>query len=581
MALHRNQSAKFDRLKKQAQALIETRPANAFGGSTDMLELIHQLRIYQAELEIQNDELRQAQQELSALHDQFAELYHFAPCGYVTLNPHGMITRINLAGVTLFGHDKVALEKMAFAGLLAPSSCAGYDAALRQAVNTAEKQTIELELKRKSESPQWVRADIQADIDDTGNHGQTRIILLDITAQKAAEAALVESERHLRRSQKMESIGTLAGGIAHEINNVLSIIIGNNELVMDELPRWGHARQYSEEIQSAGMRARDVVKQLLAFSRHDDAGRKPMRIDVVVRETMMLMRASITTHIDIRPSIADDVGAILGNATQINQLLINLINNAADAISGADGVISVDLGNATLDAHGAARRPPLTAGSYVKLVVRDNGAGIDPQIMDQIFDPYFTTKDVGKGTGIGLAVAHGIVQRHHGAITVESRPGKGAAFIVFFPIFTGDIQPQPRAQRTLPSGAERILFVDDELCLLKLGKKRLEKLGYDVAGATDPEEALDIFQSDPDRFDLVISDMAMPKMTGDQLARAILNIRPDMPVMLCTGYSEKMSEKTALEMGIRSFVMKPLDMKAFALSVRHALDEAKSESGRS
>ena len=404
---------------------------------------------------------------------------------------------------------------------------------------------------------------------------EIRVVVSDVTESKLAEKDRENLQAQLIQSQKMESIGTLAGGIAHEFNNILSIIIGNNELVMEELPEWSHAKENTEEIRVAGLRARDVVKQLLLFSRKTEQKKRPVQTGAVVKEALKLIRSSIPANIGINQNIADDVAPVFANATQINQLLINLCGNATDAMINTGGVITIDLNNEIIDEIVSNSHDQLNPGRYVKLMVGDTGHGMDKHTLDRIFEPYFTTKAFGKGTGIGLAVVHGIVEIHNGIISAESSPGKGSVFTILLPAYEGHIEQETVPEIVSPSGHEQILFVDDDPSLFRLGKRRLEGLGYAVEGSTDSSEALTIFKNSPDAFDLIITDMDMPHMTGDQLAVEILKVRPKMPIMLCTGYSEKISEEKAREIGICSFVMKPQDLKDFAVSVRKALDEAK------
>lgn len=376
----------------------------------------------------------------------------------------------------------------------------------------------------------------------------------------------------------MSQIGTLAGGLAHEFNNILCIIIGNNELIMDNLPESSHAREYSQAIQTAGLRAADVVKHLMMFGRKVDAGKTPIHIGSVVKDAMKLIRSSISANITIDQNIAEDVSPIIGNSTQINQILINLCGNAADAMINTGGAISVNLNNETLDEKFVKLNPSLSPGQHVRLTVKDTGHGMDKKTLGRIFNPYFTTKKAGKGTGVGLAIVHGIVENHNGAIFAESVPDKGAEFTVLIPAYAGQIENEVEAEIVLPTGHESVLLVDDEPALFRLGKQRLEGLGYRVNGSTDSPEALSMFKADPGAYDLVITDMAMPRMTGDQLAIEILKIRPDIPILLCTGYSEKLSEEDAYEIGICSFAMKPLNKADFAVYVREAIDKAKGSS---
>lgn len=387
----------------------------------------------------------------------------------------------------------------------------------------------------------------------------------------------LQIQAQLTQAQKMEAIGNLAGGIAHEFNNILSIIIGNNELVMEDLPEWSLARKSTEEIRIAGLRARDVVKQLLTFSRQDNTAKKVVNIRSLVHDSMKLIRSSIPANIEIRQALSDDVSPILGNDTQINQIFINLCNNTVDALPDIGGVLEVNLSNETVDEKHAKQYPSLQYGQYIKLVVSDNGIGMDKKTLDRVFEPYFTTKDIGKGTGIGMAVVHGIVERHGGSIIADSHPGQGTTFTIFFPAYEGPQEQETDNQNYLPTGEECILYVDDETSIAHLGKRHLESLGYKAESTTDPFKALEMVKTDPHRFDLVITDMAMPKMTGDQLIVEILKIRQDMPTIICTGYSAKISENEAKERGVSSFAMKPLAKSDLATKVRKVLDETKNK----
>jgi PAS domain S-box-containing protein len=397
-----------------------------------------------------------------------------------------------------------------------------------------------------------------------------------ITERKQADKEKKAVESQLHQSQKIESVGTLAGGVAHEINNVLSIIMGNNEIALDTLPEWSPIRTYLEDIRVATHRARDVVRQLLTFSRQDNAEKKPLDIGSVVKESIKLIRSSIPANIEIKLTIADDVARIFGNATQMSQVLINLCGNAVYAMLNRGDTIAIDIKNGVLDEKYASVHLPSKSGRYVRLMVSDNGCGMNKETLDKIFEPYFTTKGVGKGTGIGLAVVHGIVEKHDGLISVESEPDKGTVFTLLFPACGEAVDLKLKEHISLPAGKEQILFVDDEPGISKLGKQSLEKLGYTVHSATDPVEALNMFKADPGSFDLVITDMAMPHMTGVQLASEIRRIRSKMPIMLCTGCNENISDEKVCEIGICSVALKPLDRTAFAVSVRKALDEAKT-----
>jgi PAS domain S-box-containing protein len=396
-------------------------------------------------------------------------------------------------------------------------------------------------------------------------------VVHDITEQKQTEEENKTLEYQLQQAQKMEAIGTLAGGIAHDFNNILSVIIGYTELILMNGDVDGEVRQNLKEIFNASKHARDMVKQILAFSRQNKQERKPIQVAHIAKEAIKMLRASLPATISIQHHIEKDTGIIEADPTQIHQVLMNLCTNAAHAINEKDGVLEIRLGNAELDQRAAADIPGLKTGSYLRLSVKDSGEGIHPETQQQIFNPYFTTKEKGKGTGLGLAVVQGIVKSNNGAVTVESDVGKGTAFHVYLPTIKRKLTADDEISTPLPMGCEHILLVDDEQPLVEIGRQLLERLGYSVATRTSSIEALELFKVNPDRFDLVITDIVMPNLAGDKLAKKIIHIRNDIPVVLCTGYSEKFTRQNASEMGIQTFLMKPLVMRDLANTVRQAL----------
>ena len=425
-------------------------------------------------------------------------------------------------------------------------------------------RTIELEIKCKDGSTIWTELKMSFLRDQFGNPTGIIGVTRNITDRRQFEA-------QLQQTHKMEAIGTLAGGIAHDFNNILGIILGNTELALDDVPKWNPARLNLEEVRTASLRAKDVIRQLLSFARKTQLEKKPTNIIPIVKESLKLLRSSISTSIEIRQNIPKDVDTILADPTQINQVLINLCTNADHAMPDG-GIIEVTIKNVELDEDTAAQHSELNPVRYVNLTVSDTGHGISQEEIDRIFDPYYTTKEVGKGTGMGLAVVHGIVKGHSGLITVESELGKGTTFSIFFPVVLKEAVVETETDEELPTGSERILFVDDEESIVKIGHQRLERLGYNVEATTSPIEALNLFISKPDQYDLVVTDLAMPKMTGDKLVKEILNIRPDIPIILCTGFSEKVNEKKAKEIGASDYIEKPLDKHDFAFKVRKVLD---------
>ncbi len=368
-------------------------------------------------------------------------------------------------------------------------------------------------------------------------------------------------ESELRQAHKMESIGTLAGGIAHDFNNILSIIIGYAELALDEIPDWSPSFQNISEIKTASLRAKDVVRQLLSFSRKGEQEHRPLALSAIIMESLQLIRASTPSSIEVRENIPDQCDMIMADATQIHQVLINLCTNASHAMTGERGRIEITLSPVTVSGENDDLPGEIRPGSYLKLMVTDNGSGIDPDISDRIFDPYFTTKDVGKGTGMGLAVVHGIIKNHNGHIFVDSEPGKGATFTILFPVLDqGSSRPDPTPEDgdANLSGKGHILFVDDEISLAELSKKIIESMGYTVEQYSNPRDALAVFRHSPERFDLLISDMTMPVMSGLDLANQIKEIRSDLPVIICTGHSSAINEEQSAEAGIDAFALKPI-----------------------
>ncbi|MBT8331459.1 MAG: response regulator, partial [Deltaproteobacteria bacterium] len=330
-------------------------------------------------------------------------------------------------------------------------------------------------------------------------------------------------------------------------------------------------RQNLKEIFSASKHARDMVKQILAFSRQNKQERKPIQMAHIVKEVLKMLRASLPATISIQQKIEKNTGIIEADPTQIHQVLMNLCTNAAHAIDEKDGELEIRLANVDLKGNAAAKIPDLYPGPFLKLSVRDTGDGIAPEALPQIFNPYFTTKEKGEGTGLGLAVVQGIIKSLNGAITVDSNVGKGSTFHVYLPTIKRELADEEEIPKPLPMGYERILLVDDEQPLVEIGKQMLERLGYKVDTRTSSIEALNLFKADPSRFDLVITDIVMPNMTGDRLADKLIGIRPDIPIVLCTGYSEKFTHKHAAEKGIEAFLMKPLVMQNLASTVRQAL----------
>lgn len=389
----------------------------------------------------------------------------------------------------------------------------------------------------------------------------------DVTQQMALE-------QQLRQSQKMEAIGTLAGGIAHDFNNILFAIIGYNTLSQRILGTDHPVYEHLQKLGSAAERAKELVTQILTFSRQSEQTFKPLLIQPVVKEALNLMRATIPSTIEVIQTIDLEGGLVNGDLTQVHQIIVNLATNAYQAMKDKGGVLSVSLTSVFKDPDKDSRFQGLAAGKYIELIVSDTGEGIDDRDIDRIFEPYFSTRQIGEGTGLGLSIVHGIVSLYKGQIFVESSKTKGTTFFVYLPEL--DAEEEPRGQEAESTendltGSGHIVVLDDEKHITKMLKQMLGDLGYTVSAFTDSLAALESFQANSEQYDLLITDMTMPKMTGAELSTRLLKIKPELPIVLCTGYSEKINEQVARELGIREYVMKPVSFKTLAKIVKKNL----------
>lgn len=395
-------------------------------------------------------------------------------------------------------------------------------------------------------------------------------------------------EKRLVHAYKLEAIATLAGGIAHDFNNILGAVLGNADLLLYRLPTKKTADglaigppvtpeeivEHVQAIKRAGNRARDLVSQILAFSRQSSNQRRNLLLGPVVKEASRLLRASLPATIELNVSVADDLGMIHADPVQIQQVLMNLCTNAAQAIdSRTGGIIEISLREIESGRGEELRYHKLTPGRYIVLTVKDTGKGIPAEMLERIFDPFFTTRDVGEGSGMGLAVLHGIILSHEGVIDVQSEVGKGTVFTVFFPRVQDREQASEDQVDSLPQGSETILFVDDEEDIVQMRTRMLTYLGYRVLPATSPEQALAYLVNDDERIDLLVTDHTMPRMTGLQLAVEVHARRPDLPVILCSGYSEAVTPEEAHEAGVTRFLAKPVDMRMLSMAIREILPE--------
>jgi PAS domain S-box-containing protein len=406
-----------------------------------------------------------------------------------------------------------------------------------------------------------------------GKVSGTRVMFLDITVRKHAESEAKRLEAQLLQAQKMEAIGTLAGGIAHDFNNILSAVIGYSELALYDVDEGSPAHRNLRQIYTAGLRARDLVQQILTFSRKDERELGLLPPVPLVKEALKLLRSSLPTTIEIHQRFeSDDIAPILADPTQIHQIIMNMCTNAAHAMEPDGGRLEVVMSQVCLSERDIRLHPDIIPGHYLKLSIQDTGRGIPPEIMPKIYDPYFSTKEKGKGTGLGLAVVHGIVQNLGGTISAYSEPNCGTTFNIYIPSQLNQPEMEKAEEFKLPFGCEHILLVDDEPAILDIGEQLLKRLGYRVSVADGSVEALEMFRQAPQDYDMVLTDMTMPKMTGDRLSLKLLAIRPDLPIILCTGFSVNISAEKALEMGIKAFIYKPIVEFDLARIIRKVLD---------
>jgi PAS domain S-box-containing protein len=546
----------------------------------DNIELVARvkvaLRIKRAE-----DELREMNSRLEDLVSQRTmELLRLTKAieqvgdGFLLVDSHHVIRYVNPAYESLSGYSRDEIINRSISSIRSRTHDKAFYDGLWSTVSNGATWNGRITVLRKNGS--FFEADtiVSPVLDSEDRLSDYVIIMRDVTR-------MVELEKQVRQMQKMEAIGTLAGGIAHDFNNILSPILGYAEMALDAEPGASQLRRDMEQIMAAGRRAKDLVQQILAFSRQTEQQRRPLRVGSIVKEAMKLLRASIPSSITMQANIAREAeqSTVFADSTQIHQVLMNLCTNARHAMRGQTGVLDVSLDRVDIDEGSAGALKELALGPHLKLSVRDTGHGIDTTVMERIFEPYFTTKAPGEGTGMGLAVVYGIVRSHSGTVTVDSVVGAGTTFDVYLPCTEA---PRMAARQDVgppPTGCEHILLVDDETMLTEMGKRRLTRLGYKVTAFTNVLEALESFRAQPAQFDLVITDFTMPFANGLDFCKDIRHIRPDIPVILCTGFSEEVTPEEARVAGVQEFFLKPLSILDLAQGVRRVLDSEESQRG--
>ncbi|MCF8096141.1 MAG: PAS domain S-box protein [Desulfobacteraceae bacterium] len=499
--------------------------------------------------------------------------------GYYEVDADGRILFFNNSLCRMLGYTSRELWGMNAKDLMDEENSRKMMKTAARVYNTDKSyKAFDWELIRKDGAICHVEASISLNRNPEGQPSKLYGIARDITERKKNEEEKENLRSQLRRSQQMEAIGTLAGGIAHDFNNILSSVIGYAELSMVDTQKETRIHENLSRILAAGNRAKDLVRQILTLARDGNEEFTPVSVVPMIKESMKLLRSTLPATIRLQEKINDNGSLIVNaNPTQLHQIIVNLATNAKYAMGDNHGTLEIRVEPVSFDNSAAKQYTEQKPGDYIKLAVSDTGTGIPPEIRHKIFSPYFTTKERGVGTGLGLSLVHGIVKKHKGHINVYSELGKGTSIQVFLPLAKASELPEQREQedKSLPPGKESILLVDDEQFITELEKEYLERMGYRVTARTSSVEALEAYRAMPQKFDLLITDMTMPNMTGDILAREIKSIRPDIPVILCTGFSESINGDGG-NSDIDAFLMKPVTRAKMANTVRSVLDDAET-----
>jgi PAS domain S-box-containing protein len=523
-------------------------------------------------------ERKRAQEALKESEERYRALYDQTPLMYFTVDAHLTILSVNQFGADHLGYNVQELVGASVLAVVHEEERPHCQFALEQSLKGVTRMPqSEFRKVKKDGSVMWVRETIQTIMDPY----HQKILLLsceDITDRKRAEEALARSENQLRHTQKMEAIGTLAGGIAHDFNNILGAILGYSELALTQVSQDQRIKSYLKEVVNAGVRAKELVKQILAFSRRSEHEREAVDLKVIVKEALKMIRATLPSTIEIRSALEVNSAVVFADPTQMHQVVMNLCANAEHAMRKDGGVLDLTLSCVDMTNKSAVEFQALKPGTYLRLTIRDSGQGIPAQILERIFEPFFTTKSSGEGTGLGLAVVHGVIVGHGGHITVSSVMGQGTTFTILLPRLDVVLPVQIDSNEDWPKGTGRVLFVDDEEMLARWGEQLLSHLGYTVVTKTNPYEAVELFRNQADQFDLVVTDQTMPTMSGEAFTRALLGIRRDIPIILCTGFSHIMTAEKAAQLGLSAFLMKPVNAGALAHTVRKVLAEDRHSS---
>ncbi len=516
-------------------------------------------------------ERKRAQDALQDSEERYRALYDEAPLMYFTVDVDLKILSVNQFGAKMLDYEREDLVGQSVKMVIDPDDQDLSCQEIAECFSSMNQASQKIFRKIKKDGTRlWVRETSRSIV---GPNQEPMLLLSceDISEQKRVEVALAQSENQLRHTQKMEAIGTLAGGIAHDFNNILGAILGYSELALTQAKEEPKLTSYLGEVLTAGNRAKELVKQILAFSRQSDQEREAVDLNKMVEEALRMVRATLPTTIEIRSTLARESAVVFADATQIHQVIMNLCANAEFFMRKTGGELLLDVRSIDLTEDSCQAFPDLNPGTYLQLTIQDSGEGMSPQVLDRIFEPFFTTKGLGEGTGLGLAVVHGIIAGHGGHIVASSVVGQGTTFKVLLPRLDVVLPAQTANAMEWQQGRGKVLFVDDEDVLARWGEQMLTHLGYTVVTKTNPHEAVELFHKHPDQFDVIVTDQTMPTMSGEVLAKALLEIRHDIPIVLCTGFSHTMSQEKANQLGLKGFLMKPVNGAVLAKTLEDVL----------
>ncbi len=555
----------FDRslLHCNAEKLLQTEGGGPVQSLTpeESQRLVHELQVHQVELEIQNEELKLTRDELETALSNYTDLYDFAPVGYFTLGRDTTIRAVNLTGADLLGTERSRLIKRRLDLFVSNETRPVFDELIAKVFESGNRETCEVVIRREKNIPLQVL--IEAVRSESGE--ECRTVILDITERKTLE-------QHLLQARKMESVGLLAGGVAHDFNNMLAVISGYGELIRGNIPADNELLQESiEHVLKAAGRAADLTGRLLAFSRKQLPQPKPVVIDAVIEDIARLIRRVIGADIEFNLVFSCKELLVMADVGQLEMALINLANNARDAMPGG-GRLSISTRDVTIEKGNESHYDLPSPGRYALITVADTGTGIARESMERLFEPFYTTKEVGKGSGLGLSIVHGITKQHGGSVQVHSVPGEGATFNIYLPLIEGGtVQPEPKMPEKAAGGTETILVAEDEELVRFFSSKILERAGYRVIAAADGEEAVVRFRENDD-ISLILSDLVMPGKSGIEMFEEIKTIKPGVKAIFITGYSADIIQEKGMHRTDVDLIMKPFMKNDLLLKIREVLD---------